>query len=174
MVLLADVRKILEREILDPIPELLRTGYLPDEHQVLDDLANRRSAAKEKNSRDMATIRKMLPQMLRQSTSVPGNQDVSLTIDPPEHLRVGRTECRRHVIADDQDFHFRLASQQLIADGVGCILVQQKASAAQGVAVFAWSEARRVLSSRSRRATGEGSRSHSSLAFSVYFRHATR
>lgn len=165
---------LLEGQILHPIPVLLRAGQLPDEQQVLDDLARERPAAEEKDSGDMTAILKVPLQMLRQGTPVPGDQDISLPFDPPRHLRVGRTECRSRVIADDQHFHFRLAAQQLIADRVGRILVQQKASAAQGVAVSAWSEARRALSSRSRRATGAGSRSHSSLACSVYFLHASR
>jgi hypothetical protein len=60
------------------------------------------------------------------------HRTVSLPFDPPEQLRVGRAERRSHVIADDQNFHFRLASQQsfdrlrtlLVADGMRRILVQ--------------------------------------------------
>jgi hypothetical protein len=51
----------LQWEILKSVSILLRMAGFPDQHQVFDDLAKRKSTAKQKDPRDMTTSFKMVP-----------------------------------------------------------------------------------------------------------------
>jgi hypothetical protein len=101
----------------------LRIARFPDQDQVLDDMAERGAAVEQKYSGNMCSSLKVLPEMLRQSTPIPRDQDIPCLFDPSQKFIIRGAKCRSHTIAHSQNVHLWPPLKQLITDSVGDIFV---------------------------------------------------